>query len=350
MFKKFAVFVFIVMFSLLYFGCENANLPTQQEIGGSDINLNLTALPAGAVLQSATFSIYANYVGQPGDPTPEVFIHRVTADWMESSVTWNNFGGSGSYDPAVIASFFPAAAGWQSEDITGLVAAWLDGTYPNYGILIRQDNDRSTGYFSSEYEGNPARRPILVIAYTLNGTPGDITIQRGFYGDVFDAQINQGKPDLNYGSLEALLTRKLFNLEKQSLLKFEVEEPPANPGTGTPGYWKNHPEAWPVDEITIGGVTYSKAVAIAYMEDPVKGDKLYTMFPALVSAKLNVLIGNDASCISDVISDADDWMAAYGPIGVNSVPASSAAWQEGEPLYWQLDDYNNGLLCAPERD
>ncbi len=28
-----------------------------------------------------------------------------------------------------------------------------------------------------------------------------------------------------------------------------------NPGTGTPGYWKNHPEAWPVDYIKIGYTT-----------------------------------------------------------------------------------------------
>ena len=33
----------------------------------------------------------------------------------------------------------------------------------------------------------------------------------------------------------------------------------AQPGTGTPGYWKNHPEAWPTGSITVGGVTYMKA-------------------------------------------------------------------------------------------
>ncbi len=131
---------------------------------------------------------------------------------------------------------------------------------------------------------------------------------------------------------------------------FTCEPPPqAQPGTGTPGYWMNHPEAWPVDEITIGGVTYSKAEAIEYMKMPVKGDKTLTMFPALVSAKLNVLIGNDASCIADTISAADAWMAAYGPVG-SGVKGSSQAWKDGEPLYLRLDDYNNGRLCAPHRD
>ena len=120
-------------------------------------------------------------------------------------------------------------------------------------------------------------------------------------------------------------------------------------GTGTPGYWMNHPEAWPVDSITIGGVVYSKDKAILLMKSPVKLDKTYTMFPALVSAKLNVLVCNDASCIADTIQAADDWMRVYGPVG-SGVLASSSAWAIGEPLYLLLDEYNNGLLCAPSRD
>lgn len=120
-------------------------------------------------------------------------------------------------------------------------------------------------------------------------------------------------------------------------------------GTGTPGYWMNHPEAWPVDSITIGGVVYSKDKAILLMKSPVKLDKTYTMFPALVSAKLNVLSCNESSCIAATIQAADDWMRVYGPVG-SGVLASSSAWQIGEPLYLLLDEYNNGLLCAPSRD
>ena len=121
------------------------------------------------------------------------------------------------------------------------------------------------------------------------------------------------------------------------------------PGTGTPGYWKNHPEAWPVDEITIGGVTYTKEDAIALMWEKKNNDKTTTMFGSLIAAKLNVLMGNPSSCVDDVIEDADSWMATYGPV-LSGVKANSDAWKEGEPLYLILDDYNNGLLCAPPRD
>jgi hypothetical protein len=130
----------------------------------------------------------------------------------------------------------------------------------------------------------------------------------------------------------------------------------ANPGTGTPGYWKNHPEAWPVDAsgvpvtIMIGGVPYSKDAALTGLAKITK-DKTTTMFSSLLSAKLNLLIGNDGSCLSgvngDTIALADAWMAAHH-LGTN-VLASSDAWKIGEPTHQTLDAYNNGLLCAPHR-
>jgi hypothetical protein len=119
------------------------------------------------------------------------------------------------------------------------------------------------------------------------------------------------------------------------------------PGTGTPGYWKNHPDAWPVASITVGGITYTKAQAITWL-GKVGKDKTTTMFSSLVPAMLNVIIGNDGSCVNSAIGLANTWMATYGPVGSN-VSASSYAWSVGEPLHQQMDAYNNGLLCAPHR-
>ena len=123
-----------------------------------------------------------------------------------------------------------------------------------------------------------------------------------------------------------------------------------NPGTGTPGYWHKigHWVDWGIRGVTIGGVDYTAAEAIAYINMPVKGDKTLTMFPALVAAKLNVRIGNDDSCISATIALADRWMRAYPP--GSGVKANERAWKIGEPFYKMLDQYNNGYLCAPHRD
>jgi hypothetical protein len=126
-----------------------------------------------------------------------------------------------------------------------------------------------------------------------------------------------------------------------------VGSPALNPGTGTPGYWKNHPDAWPVTTITVGGVPYTRDQAIVWL-GKVGKDKTTTMFSSLVPAMLNVMIDNDGTCINDTIAQANAWMAAYGPVG-SGVPASSYAWTLGEPLHQAMDAYNNGLLCAPHR-
>jgi hypothetical protein len=120
---------------------------------------------------------------------------------------------------------------------------------------------------------------------------------------------------------------------------------PCPPGTATLGYWKTHPEAWPVDEIAVGGVTYSKADAIDIMSTPSRGDKTYDLFKQLVSAMLNVAAGNDPSCISSDITAADEWLLAH-PLGSK---VKGKDWNLISATHDRLDDYNNGWLCAPYR-
>jgi hypothetical protein len=129
-------------------------------------------------------------------------------------------------------------------------------------------------------------------------------------------------------------------------------EPPYFPtgnGTGTPGYWKNHPEAWPAGGVTIGGIQYSVEGAIALM-GKVSGDKTYSMFSALVAATLNTMpsLNNDYTCIAGTLFHANAWMSEH-PVG-SIVKGSSAVWQENAAdWHSRLDDYNNGKLCAPHR-
>ena len=136
-----------------------------------------------------------------------------------------------------------------------------------------------------------------------------------------------------------------------------IKSTASQPGTGTPGYWKNHPNAWPSpyqSGITVGGVFYSKADAIAILSKPGK-DKRATMFSSLVPAMLNVALGNDSSCVATTIAAANAWMATWGVPNTDPiVGGSSVAWVGGDPtgesLHKQMDAYNNGLLCAPHRN
>ncbi len=301
-------------------------------------------IPEGSTIDQAVFSIYAWRI-----TSQTVNVHRITADWGENSVTWNSFGAS--YDNGtVIGSFTTDSLGWRTVDVTALVQAWVNGVYPNHGILLQQGLTPYTTYPSSELI-NTLVRPKLEIWYTTPAGDSDYAIiQRPDVAQdgVADAYIWELHPDTNY-NIEMLTTGNANGFEKMALLRFHFTVIPYSPGVGTPGYWKNHPEAWPVDEITIGGILYTKDEAIAIMNMEVAGDKTYNMFFHLVAAKLNVLIGNASSCIAETITAADAWMAAYGPVG-SGVAAKSDAWDDGEPLKDMLDEYNNGELCAPERD
>jgi hypothetical protein len=125
--------------------------------------------------------------------------------------------------------------------------------------------------------------------------------------------------------------------------------PPVGVGTGTQGYWKNHLEAWPLDPITVGGVTRTAEEAQNLMLRPPKGDKTWSMYRQLTAAVLNVANGADDSCIASVIADANQWLID-NELG-SGVSAGSAAWKDsGDALHETLDAYNNGELCAPHRD
>lgn len=124
-------------------------------------------------------------------------------------------------------------------------------------------------------------------------------------------------------------------------------EPEPGAGAGTPGYWMNHIGAWPTTGITIGGQTYTANQAIAIMDDATAKDMTTLMFQTLAAAKLNIWLGNSSACVADVISAADAWMQQHRVY--SGVKASSSAWNVGEPLKNTLDNYNNGLLCAPSR-
>ena len=72
----------------------------------------------------------------------------------------------------------------------------------------------------------------------------------------------------------------------------------------TPGYWKNHPDAWPVDNLDLGCDNYLQGELIAILEMPIKHDKLLIMVHHLIAAKLNIANGSDPS-IQGAIDDAD---------------------------------------------
>jgi hypothetical protein len=110
--------------------------------------------------------------------------------------------------------------------------------------------------------------------------------------------------------------------------------------TLTQGFWKNHEEAWPVEELILGGVTYTKEELLEILNTPPRGDVTYVVAHQLVAAKLNVAEGADSTAIETTLTEADAWLEA-NPLG--SRPAGEAR-QAGQDIAARLDDYNNGVV------
>jgi hypothetical protein len=123
------------------------------------LRFGLETIPAGAMIQSATMGM--TLFGGASDQT--ISLYRITSNWSEAGMpTWNTL--AGAYDPTAQGGF-TAHAGSISTDITSLVSAWLDGTSPNYGLmLINTSAQLLNTYRSSEYT-TIAQRPWLQVCY-----------------------------------------------------------------------------------------------------------------------------------------------------------------------------------------
>lgn len=81
--------------------------------------------------------------------------------------------------------------------------------------------------------------------------------------------------------------------------------------TYTPGFWKNHPEEWPADNLDLGPNNYTAEELMYILHLPAEGgDLLLKMVHHLIAAKFNVLNGSDAY-IQEYIDMGDDFLVDY---------------------------------------
>ncbi|HTN89711.1 MAG TPA: DNRLRE domain-containing protein, partial [Sorangium sp.] len=145
----------------------STTLTTGTGTGGvrrSLLRFNLAGLPASAQIASATLAVYQTYKID----SSTVRVHRVTAPWSESAVTWGNSGGGGHFDPAVEASFTTGGpggtTGFRNVDVTALAQAWVSGELGNHGVLLEEAAVTRSTLRSSE-SASAAERPALTVCY-----------------------------------------------------------------------------------------------------------------------------------------------------------------------------------------
>ncbi len=122
------------------------------------IKFDLSAY-SGATVNSATIRLWV--FGSFGDfPTDNIYITRNNADWDELIVTWNNRPGF-SVKTLITA---PSTYDWWEIDVTDWVQDFVDGTEPNYGFQILQNDTDYAIFNMGTKEGTID--PELVLDYT----------------------------------------------------------------------------------------------------------------------------------------------------------------------------------------
>lgn len=130
-----------------------------------------------------------------------------------------------------------------------------------------------------------------------------------------------------------------------------VEIPPVtSPCPLSQGFWKNHPEGWPVTSLTLGIQTYDQAKLLALLRTPVKGDGSLILGHQLIAAKLNVANGSDPAPINASLDASDALLGTFTGRLPYGIKPSSPTGQAAVTLAAALDEYNNGLLTPDCED
>jgi hypothetical protein len=110
------------------------------------------------------------------------------------------------------------------------------------------------------------------------------------------------------------------------------------------GYWRSHPDAWSVSELTLGDETYTQAELLDLLNEPKGGDASLILAQQLIAAELNVASGADSSAVTGSIATANAWFASYAGRLTYGVKPSSPQGQEAVALANVLDQYNRSSL------
>ena len=131
------------------------------------IKFDLSSIPAGATITSADLKLYYYaYAGTVGDPL-DISVYRTTVDWNEGYLSWSNAENYNSFSYDTVTIIVGSGADYKTWDITALVQNWVDGTYSNYGVLLRAPTQSGSSIYrtfrSKEYGSNV---PKLEVTYS----------------------------------------------------------------------------------------------------------------------------------------------------------------------------------------
>ena len=180
------------------------------------LQIDLSQVPAGAQIQSATLSLYQTSAG--GDDSYDVAVHKIINhnpdlylvngytfdglnDWTANSVCYNSVPlAQADIATSEDVASLDLALGYKDWDVTGMLQDWTNDANSNFGLLLNSDSVATADsyrYFASSEAVDASQRPRLEVTFTTDGssdfdTDGDgYTVTEGDCDDT-DASVNPG--------------------------------------------------------------------------------------------------------------------------------------------------------------
>jgi chitodextrinase len=135
------------------------------------IGFDLTSIPQSSAVVTSTLRLYETATKN----SQTISLYRLTNNWVESQVTWNNrsisaawAASGGDYQNTALATFLPNVQNqYRDIDVTGVTQGWVNGTYTNYGLLLHASGVNGEIKFASREVSSASQRPQLCITYQL---------------------------------------------------------------------------------------------------------------------------------------------------------------------------------------
>ncbi len=170
-----------------YPGCADS---VSGQVSRGLASFDLSSIPVGTSVNTAKLYLYlATYCCFEGHTQPRIVtVYRASANWSESSVTWNTQPGCAEAYGSASVSLSGGTGQWYSFDVTDLVNGWVSGSSSNYGLMIRAPETLGADFarleFTSREGGGTTYGPYIEVTYYGTTAVGEVPTVGGISDSV----------------------------------------------------------------------------------------------------------------------------------------------------------------------
>jgi len=163
---------------------------TADHVYRSFYKFDVSSVPSTVILKLA--QLWSNCRWKPDAAPFDVQVRRPDASWAEGTITWNNQPATTLLSTITNNGEFPSRL---EIDVTSVVTAWVAGSQPNYGLMLRlvnEANDATRGFgWCSKDGGVPrswsrSRMLTLLVDYVTSDKHETIKFEEGHAFQILD--------------------------------------------------------------------------------------------------------------------------------------------------------------------